>query len=141
MAFPVRPHCTSFAVFAAAAVLLAPAPHGSAQTAPADSSRSAAHGAYTAAQAARGETEFRSICGNCHGTSEFSGPAFRSAWSGRRVYDFFDQIRNTMPLDNPGGLSREQYAAVIAYVLKLNQYPAGSSDLPVSDAALKLIKF
>jgi hypothetical protein len=46
-----------------------------------------------------------------------------------------------MPLDNPGGLAPEEYAAVIAYVLKLNQYPAGSSELPIADAALKLITF
>jgi hypothetical protein len=46
-----------------------------------------------------------------------------------------------MPLDNPGGLAPEEYAAVIAYILKLNQYPAGPSELPIADSALKLITF
>lgn len=125
---------------AAVALVLCPA-DTSAQSAAADSSRSAAAGAYTARQATQGEATFRNVCGNCHGTAEFSGPTFLKTWSGRPVFALFDQLRYSMPLDNPGGLAREEYAAVIAYVLKLNQYPAGSSELPVADSALKLITF
>lgn len=103
--------------------------------------RTAADGVYTAAQATQGEAAFSSICGNCHGTAEFSGPGFRRVWSGRAVYDFFDQLRNTMPLDNPGGLSRDQYTDVIAYLLKLNDFPAGATALPSTDAELKQVRF
>ena len=126
---------------AAAMAILLCAADASAQSAAPDSGRSAAAGAYTARQATQGEETFRNICGNCHGTAEFSGPTFRKTWSGRSVYALFDQLRNSMPLDNPGGLSPEEYVAVIAYVLKLNQYPPGSSELPITDAALKLITF
>lgn len=106
-----------------------------------DSIRNAADGAYTADQAKQGEAVFVGTCGNCHGTTEFSGPTFLRLWSGRSVYDFFDQIRNTMPLDNPGGLSREQYTHVIAYLLKLNEYPTGQAGLPSTDAGLRRIRF
>jgi mono/diheme cytochrome c family protein len=126
----------------AAAVLMLGAPAASAQSpVAADSGRSVTSGAYTSAQAAAGETTFGSICGSCHGPSEFSGPAFRRIWSGRTVYDLFDQLRASMPLDNPGGLSREQYTNVIAYLLKLNKYPDGDVDLPASDSALRRIRF
>ncbi|HEX6134015.1 MAG TPA: cytochrome c [Longimicrobiales bacterium] len=123
----------------AIALLLAARP-AAAQSAPADSSRSA-EGAYSAAQATEGENTFRTVCGNCHGTAEFSGQTFRKIWTGRPVYELFDLVRNAMPLDNPGGLSRTEYAAVIAYVLKLNGYPAGPAALPVEDAPLRLIRF
>jgi hypothetical protein len=46
-----------------------------------------------------------------------------------------------MPMDKPGSLTRAQYAAVIAYMLRLNQYPAGGTELPSEDAALKRIRF
>ena len=126
----------------AAALLLACATAGSAQAAAGqDSIRNAADGAYTADQAKHGEAVFAGTCGNCHGTTEFSGSTFRRVWSGRSVYEFFDQIRNTMPLDNPGGLSREQYTHVIAYLLKLNEYPAGKVELPSTDAGLRRVRF
>jgi mono/diheme cytochrome c family protein len=116
------------------------APGASAQS-PDGPARSAADGVYTTGQAAQGETVFSGICGSCHGTTEFRGPSFRRMWSGRSVYDLFDQLRNTMPLDNPGGLSREQYTDVIAYLLKLNDYPAGATALPATDEGLRHVKF
>lgn len=131
----LRAHTTAAALL----LVCAAAVPAQSSTAP-DSSRNAADGAYTADQAKQGEAVFTGTCGNCHGVTEFSGPAFRRTWSGRSVYDFFDQLRNTMPLDNPGGLSREQYAHVIAYLLKLNEYPAGV-ELPTTDAGLKRVRF
>lgn len=138
---PRRSQSVLIAGIAATMALVLCAADTAAQTAAPDSSRSAAAGAYTAKQATQGEVTFRNVCGNCHGISEFNGPTFRKTWSGRPVYALFDQLRNTMPLDNPGGLAPEEYAAVIAYVLELNQYPAGSSELPIADSALKKITF
>jgi len=123
-----------------ALALLCTAAAASAQSAPPDSTRSAADGAYTTTQAAAGEELFGQICGNCHSPSQFHGSAFLKYWSGRPVYELFDQLRVTMPLDNPGGLSSDQYASVIAYILKLNDYPAGEEALP-SGEALKRIRF
>lgn len=131
-----------FRGLAAVAFFFGAAPVGAqAPTDPAGGSPNSAHGAYTDEQASKGETTFRNTCFNCHSITEFNGPSFRRVWAGRPVYQLFDQLRNTMPLDNPGGLSREDYAAVVAYLLKLNQYPPGTTQLPSSDADLKAIRF
>jgi mono/diheme cytochrome c family protein len=103
--------------------------------------RSTLTGAYTAEQAAEGEAVFRNMCSSCHPTSQFTGAAFQRTWSERPVFALFDQIRLMMPMDNPGGLRDEEYAAVVAYILKLNAFPAGSHPLPAQDSALKQIRF
>jgi hypothetical protein len=43
--------------------------------------------------------------------------------------------------DDPGGMKPEEYAAVIAYLLRLNGFPTGQADLPTSKEALSLILF
>lgn len=130
------------AVAASAATAIAPPPasaqaNGSSGT----ESRSVQSGVYTNDQAKAGETVFRQTCGNCHPTSEFAGTPFQRTWHGKAVFTFFDQVRLMMPLDNPGGLSDEEYVNVIAYILKLNEYPAGETALPLEPAALKTILF
>jgi cytochrome c5 len=124
-----------------AAALLLGAPAAASAQAESDSARSVLLGAYSISQAARGDTVFRNTCGNCHTTSQFMGPAFEVVWDGRRVFELFDQLRSTMPLDNPGGLSRDEYTAVVAYILKLNRMPAGDADLPATDAGLRQLRF
>lgn len=103
--------------------------------------RSTLSGAYTAQQATRGESVFRNTCGNCHPTSEFTGTGFQNKWGGGTMFSLMEQVRSNMPLDNPGGLPAADYAAVLAYILKLNSYPAGQSELPTEDAALRQIRF
>ena len=72
-------------------------------------------------------------------TPPLVGGAFTSNWNDLTVGDLFDRIRTTMPLDNPGRLSRTQTADVIAFVLKANNWPAGTTELP-ADSALKQIR-
>jgi S-disulfanyl-L-cysteine oxidoreductase SoxD len=127
--------CAVMAVVAAAGAAAA-----SAQTQP-HAGRSVLSGVYTAEQAAQGETVFKNVCANCHATSQFTGVAFLKQWVGRAVYSLFDQIRTSMPQDNPGGLSRAEYLAVITYILKLNSLPAGTAALPEDEAELKQIRF
>ncbi|MFW6193249.1 MAG: c-type cytochrome [Gemmatimonadota bacterium] len=91
---------------------------------------------YTAEQADRGETTFRTICAACHLSSQFRGGAFRAQWEGRTAYDMVDELRATMPMDNPGGLSLEQYVNVTAYLLSLNRFEAGAEELPTDEAGL-----
>ena len=43
---------------------------------------------------------------------------------GKERMDLFDQIKTTMPDDNPGGLSVQQYTDVVAYIFKINGMPA-----------------
>lgn len=93
-------------------------------------------GVFTAAQAERGERTFREACAACHDTGEFSGGRFRIGWVGRPVGELFETISTLMPEADPGSLSRAQYAAVVAYLLQLNGYPAGDADLPSNRRAL-----
>jgi len=51
----------------------------------------------------------------------------------------FDVISDSMPEDNPGSLKKEEYADVIAYLLQLNKFPAGASELPPDKDALSAI--
>jgi cytochrome c553 len=97
-------------------------------------------GVFTEAQAARGETEQQNNCAACHGTEKYSGDAFNKAWFGRTAFDLFDQIKTTMPDDNPGGLSVQQYTDVVAYIFKINGMPAGTDSLSSDPEALRLIK-
>jgi quinoprotein glucose dehydrogenase len=122
-----------------AAVLLAFASPAAAQNGSAED-RSVRDGVYSKAQAARGKTTFANVCGNCHSSGQFRGEDFRFQWEGRSVNDLFAQLRSTMPIDNPGGLSAPEYTAVIAYFLELNGYPAGTAEMPATADALKRIR-
>jgi hypothetical protein len=48
-----------------------------------------------------------------------------------------DVIVNTMPQSDPGSLKPEEYAAVTAYILQQNGYPAGTTALAKGAAGLK----
>lgn len=104
------------------------------------SPRSTVDGVYSAAQADRGEEVFVGVCGNCHSTTEFKGDDFDLAWSGRTLRDLFRLIRNTMPNDDPGGLSPQQYIDVVAYLLALNELPTGEEDLADDESLLRRIR-
>jgi hypothetical protein len=45
-------------------------------------------------------------------------------------------ISGTMPADNPGGLKPQDYADIIAYFLKVNSYPAGTTELGSTKEAM-----
>ena len=103
----------------------------------AQSGDSVLDGVFTEAQASRGEATFRRVCSACHDTGEFSGGRFRLTWVGQSAGDLFDTIATLMPEGDPGSLTPAQYAAVTAYLLRLNGYPAGEADLPTSLSALR----
>ena len=106
-------------------------------------------GVYTAAQAERGQAAFSQNCAACHGsglTGNGEAPAlvggeFISNWAGLTLGDLFERIRTTMPQDNPGKLSRAQYAQILAFILKSNGYPAGQKELDQRTEFLKAIGF
>jgi hypothetical protein len=98
------------------------------------------HGAYTTGQARTGATIFKNVCGDCHAAARFQDSTFLRGWKGRPVRDLFELIRTQMPQDNPGGLRRQEYAAVLAYLFELNGLPAGDSILPSDDAGLRRIR-
>ncbi len=106
-------------------------------------------GIYTEAQAARGATAFAGSCAGCHGGNlagsgeapALEGAQFLGDFNDETVGDIFDRVRTTMPLDNPGGLSRDQYADILAFILKSNGFPAGAKELDRRSEYLKAIKF
>jgi S-disulfanyl-L-cysteine oxidoreductase SoxD len=97
-------------------------------------------GVYSQSQAERGGQAFEQECSFCHAPAEFSGRIFQLTWQGRSVGALFNELRTTMPLDNPGSLTPDQYAAVVAYLLGLNRYPAGEKPLPADPDALNRIR-
>jgi hypothetical protein len=70
-----------------------------------------------------------------------NGSGFISNWSTLTVGDLFERIRLTMPDGDPGKLSRQQNADVVAYILKVSKYPAGKTELPSQTEVLKQIRF
>lgn len=102
--------------------------------------RSTRSGVYTEAQAARGRDTFAGMCQACHTPATHTGPAFMASWGGRSLWELFDYLVANMPKSDPGSLSLEEYAQVVAYVLKMNGMPAGPRELPADEAALKAIR-
>lgn len=107
----------------------------------AQAGRSVNDGVYTAAQADRGAATFKTTCTACHEESRFTGEEFLTAWTGKPLHELFAQMSQTMPEDNPGTLKPQQYADVVAYFLKLNEYPTGKTELASAVEDLKAITF
>ena len=101
--------------------------------------RSVKTGVYTTEQADRGVALYKKKCASCHAPNRFTDELFYTSFAGKPLWEMFDVISDTMPEDDPGGMKAEEYADVIAYLLKLNGFPTGSTDLPVSKDALSLI--
>ncbi len=49
-------------------------------------------------------------------------------------------LSTSMPQSSPGSLKKAEYAALLAYILSENDFPAGKA-LDQDEAALKQIKF
>lgn len=105
----------------------------------AQETKSVKAGVYTAAQADRGQAVFGSKCASCHAPNRFTDDLFYTSFAGKPLWEMFDVISDSMPEDAPGSLKKEEYADVIAYLLKLNNFPTGSSDLPIDKDALSAI--
>jgi quinoprotein glucose dehydrogenase len=103
-------------------------------------------GAYTDAQAKRGADLYAKECAACHGDTlagmdpipALAGADFVSRY--KTVGELFDKTSTTMPAIAPGSLTPEQVADVLAHILSVNKYPAGSTDLPSKADALTAIK-
>jgi len=92
---------------------------------------------YSVAQAERGEQRFKISCSSCHTPSSFGDGMFADRWDGQTMADVFEYVSSTMPENDPGGLKKEDYADVLAYMLRINAYPAGYDELPVDSVELK----
>ncbi|HYW32194.1 MAG TPA: c-type cytochrome [Gemmatimonas sp.] len=95
-----------------------------------DSLPKAPAGIFSDEQAERGNGVFTRVCLECHTRNDMTNADFRMAWNGRTVFELFEIIRTTMPDGAPGTMTREEYADVTAYLLKINGMPAGSAPMP-----------
>jgi mono/diheme cytochrome c family protein len=106
--------------------------------------RNAWDGVFTADQAAAGKTIFEGKCAACHGAEltgggeapALAGDAFVGEWAGQSVGDLATRLHTTMPANDPGSLNYADTAALVAYILSVNQFPAGTTALPADLAAM-----
>ncbi len=107
-------------------------------------------GVYTAEQAEQGREIYATTCAVCHGPAlggvesapPLTGDQFNANWSGTTIADLADRIRISMPVDKPGTLSRPQLAALVAYILKVDGFPAGTTAIDpqlVTSSPVKII--
>ena len=102
---------------------------------------------FTVEQAARGEAEYRQSCALCHGENLNDGPFgqplagayFRDRWAGHTVDSLFDQMRTTMPPDRIGGLSRQTYADLVAFLFQANGATPTDQELPADAESLAAV--
>ncbi len=100
--------------------------------------RGASGGVFTATQADRGSVLYQSFCQECHqpDLSGAKGPAltgtdFLQRWGapGLSVADLFGFVTSLMPEYEPGSLTEQEYADVLAFILRENGYGAGLGEL------------
>ncbi len=108
-------------------------------------------GVYTSAQASEGEATYGAMCGRCHANDlaggqvgaafapALGGEKFLGAWESRTAGRLFREIRDTMPRGTPGTLSEQNTAELVAYILKVNGFPAGDTALTADAAALDAV--
>jgi mono/diheme cytochrome c family protein len=106
----------------------------------ADTARTTMDGVYTLAQATKGRDVFASSCQSCHTPTQHSGPPFRNKWFGKSLGDLYAYIRKEMPKNEPGSMSDDDYVRALAYLLRMNGMPTGSTPLTADSAALHRIR-
>jgi mono/diheme cytochrome c family protein len=115
----------------------------------AQASASVWDGIYTIEQARKGEALYGQECVSCHGgklegrgqAPPLTGGDFMMDWNGMTVDDLFEKMQTSMPADQPGHLSREQNATLLAFILSANKFPAGAADLSTDGERLRQIRF
>ncbi|MBZ5595191.1 MAG: c-type cytochrome [Acidobacteriia bacterium] len=115
----------------------------------AQAERSVWDGIYTAAQAQRGQALYTKHCASCHRenleghgtTPSLAGSEFLARWDGQTVDDLFEKMQESMPADHPGSMSRERNAAILAFILGFNEFPAGAAELRNESEWLAKIRF
>jgi mono/diheme cytochrome c family protein len=91
-------------------------------------------GVYTEKQAEAGKEQYEAICAACHDGDEPEapapkGPEFIEKWREAPVSFLFNFIHTNMPGDKPGSLTEASSVNIVAYVLEVNGYPKGTSEL------------
>lgn len=104
-------------------------------------------GFYTREQALRGKALYAEHCSRCHLEDlagggpilPLAGDGFMSRWQNQSVYDLYVRVRITMPQDRPGTLNDRIVVDIVAFLLRANGLPAGSTEIGPDEGALKLL--
>jgi mono/diheme cytochrome c family protein len=143
---------SAIGVFALTALISGQAPAQQPAAAPVPE-KSLWDGAYTGEQARLGEFLYGTNCSACHapnmtGRLDLDGDAFPLIGSefwrrheGKGLNETFAYMRTRMPRGAEGSLRDRDYAAILAYILEANGYPAGMTELPATAAELAAYKF
>jgi mono/diheme cytochrome c family protein len=122
------------------AISILAAPRVSAQMPAPGEQRTSHSGVYTAEQAERGRMTYALSCRSCHTAASHTGVTFAKWWKDRTVADLYGYMSTQMPKNDPGSLNPEQYAEVVAYLLKMNAMPAGTTELLADSSVLAQIR-
>jgi quinoprotein glucose dehydrogenase len=106
--------------------------------------KSVVEGVYTDEQAKKGVALYKEQCAACHGEDMagndiipgLTGDTFATNWTGKSVGELYEK----MPALNPGSLTGDQTAELIAAVLHANKYPAGKMALANAMEPLNAVK-
>ena len=93
-------------------------------------------GVFTSAQAERGKEAYALHCSSCHfedlrglNGPALKGPQFIDTWREDSVKSLFTFIQTQMPRRAPASLSDATYVDIVAHILAVNMFPAGSQEL------------
>ncbi len=100
------------------------------------------------AQVERGQSSFLQNCASCHGRNldngEFApavkGRSFLNHWGARPVSEFAAYLRANMPPGRTGELSKDDYTALVAFIMNANGASSDAESLPPDSAALTAIR-
>jgi hypothetical protein len=114
-----------------------------------DRPKSTWDGIYTEAQAKRGADKYREHCEWCHRAdltgedeaSPLTGWGFSANWDGLPLGSLYERMRRDMPQMKAGTLSNAVNADILAYMLQVNKFPAGETELPPSKPILDQIRY
>jgi S-disulfanyl-L-cysteine oxidoreductase SoxD len=104
-------------------------------------------GAFSRAQAQRGDALYGRYCAQCHlpdmagkdPAPELAGDKFLAKWTGHSLEELYGRIAATMPADRPGQLAPADYLDLVALLLSANGFAAGDRDLSGEPEALDKI--
>ncbi len=104
-------------------------------------------GVYSEEQAKRGAVVFQEVCAGCHGedlrgdnnSPSLMGVSFMFLWEGRSLGELLRSIQAGMPPNNPNSLPSESYLDILAYILLVNNFPAGDDKLSTEQGSVDRI--
>src|SRR5690348_3649223 len=99
-------------------------------------------GVYSENQANSGQETYARKCSSCHldslegGVNQsppLKGGDFVSHWDGKPLRELYSRILSTMPVNDPGSLTKKETLDLVAYILERNAFPAGKTELANPD--------